>query len=150
MRLHLARCLFALGFVLAAANSGALAQDTKPFTTIDIPGGTSTVALDINDVGDIVGRFCLTTPCQPGGPNVHGFLLSDGEFTTIDVPGANGTNAWKINARGDIVGGYTDADGRQHVFLLPGHKRGLITVDVPGVVENANGAGLHGFLLSRW
>lgn len=55
MRLHLARCLFALGLVLAAANSGALAQDTQLFATIDVPGGTSTIALDINDAGDIVG-----------------------------------------------------------------------------------------------
>jgi len=262
MRRHFARCLFALGFVLAAANPGALAQETQPFVTIDVPGATSTVALDINDAGDIVGsyiaagrthgylldrngqfywidvpgavftraaginarrdivgtyrlptdptsvrhgfllsegqfttvdppgavftnplginewgdivgRFCVTVPCQPESPNVHGFLLSDGEFTTIDVPGARATNAWKINARGDIVGGYTDADGKKQVFLLGGHKRGFITIDVPGVVETGNdngginsqrdivgvycdtapckGASLdaHGFLLSR-
>ena len=108
------------------------------FMTIEPPGAVFTNPLGINERGDIVGRFCLTTPCRPEGPNVHGFLLSDGEFTRIDVPDAKGTNAWKVNARGDIVGGYTDADGKRRVFLLGGHKRDVITVDVPGVVENAN------------
>jgi uncharacterized membrane protein len=141
------------------------------FTTIEPPGAVFTNPLGINEWGDIVGRFCLTTPCRPEGPNVHGFLLSDGEFTMIDVPGANGTNAWKINARGDIVGGYTDADGKKHVFLLG--RRGYLAVDLPGVVKTANENGginsqrdivggycdaepctsasrdAHGFLLSR-
>jgi uncharacterized membrane protein len=221
---HLVHCVFALGFVLSAANTGALARKSQPFTTIDVPGATSTVALDVNDAGDvvgsyvsagltrgflldrngqlylvdfpgavftraaginarreivgtyrlptdppsarhgfllsegrfstidppgavftnplgitawgeIVGRFCVTTPCQPHGPNVHGFLLSGGEFTTIDVPGARGTNAWKISARGDIVGGYTDANGKGHVYLLDRHKGSFTTIDVPAVTE---------------
>lgn len=224
MRQHFLYCVFLFGFVLSAANSATLAQETQAFTTIDIPGATSTVVLDVNDAGDvvgsylaagrtrgfllhrngesylidfpgavftraaginsrgeivgtyrlptdplnarrgflfsdgqfttidppgaiftnplgisesgdIVGRFCITTPCQPHGPNVHGFLLSDGEFTTIDIPGARGTNAWKINARGDIVGGYTDTDGKGHVFLLNRYKKSLTTIDVPDVVE---------------
>jgi uncharacterized membrane protein len=224
MREHFMHRVFALGFVLAATNTVTLAQETQPVTTIDIPGATSAVALDVNDAGDvvgsylaagrtrgflldrngqlywidfpgavftraaginarreivgtyrlptdppsarhgflfsegrfttidppgavftnplgisewgdIVGRFCLTTSCQPHGPNVHGFLLSDGEFTTIDVPGARGTNAWKINARGDIVGGYTDVNGKGHVFLLDGQKGGFTPIDVPAVVE---------------
>jgi uncharacterized membrane protein len=224
MRQHLVHCVFAFCFVLTATSTGALAQETQSFTTIDIPGATSTVALDVNDAGDavgsylaagrtrgflldrngqlywidfpgavftrvaginargeivgtyrlpadppsarhgflfsegrfttidppgavftnplgisewgdIVGRFCVMTPCQPHGPNVHGFLLSDGEFTTIDVPGARGTNAWKINARGDIVGGYTDGDGKGHVFLLDGRKEGFTTIHVAAIVE---------------
>jgi uncharacterized membrane protein len=105
------------------------------FTTIDPPGAVFTNPLGISEWGDIVGRFCLTTPCQPHGPNVHGFLLSDGEFTTIDVPGATGTNAWKINGRGDIVGGFTDADGKGHVFLLERHNGQFTAIDLPAVVE---------------
>jgi uncharacterized membrane protein len=105
------------------------------FTTIDPPGAVFTNPLGISEWGDIVGRFCLTTPCQPHGPNVQGFLLSDGEFTTIDVPGATGTNAWKINGRGDIVGGFTDADGKGHVFLLERHNGRFTTIDLPAVVE---------------
>ena len=50
------------------------------FTTIDPPGSTATLALDINARGDIVGNY-LTADGK-----THGFLLSNGTFTTIDVP----------------------------------------------------------------
>ena len=52
------------------------------FTTIDPPGSTATLALDINARGDIVGNY-LTADGK-----THGFLLSNGTFTTIDVPAA--------------------------------------------------------------
>jgi uncharacterized membrane protein len=117
-----------------SARHGFLFSEGR-FTTIDPPGAVFTNPLGISEWGDIVGRFCLTTSCQPHGPNVHGFLLSDGEFTTIDVPGARGTNAWKINGRGDVVGGYTDADGKGLVFLLERHNGRFTTIDLPAVVE---------------
>lgn len=65
MRHHLVRCVFAVGFVLAATGTGALAQETQTFTTIDIPGATSTVALDLNAAGDIVGSY--SQPDAPAG-----------------------------------------------------------------------------------
>jgi uncharacterized membrane protein len=111
------------------------------FTTIDPPGAVFTNPLGINEWGDISGRFCSTVPCQPESPNVHGFLLSDGEYSMTDIPGAKGTNAWKTNARGDVVGAYADADGNKHVFLLGGHKRSFVTIDVPGVVDTGNDNG---------
>jgi uncharacterized membrane protein len=142
-------------------------------TAIDPPGAAFTNPLGINGGGDIVGRFCVTTPCPTDGANVRGFLLSEGAFTTIDIPGSTGTNAWKINSRGDIVGGYTGTDGKKHVFLLSLRERNFITIDVPGAAETALDNGginpqgdivasycdtapctsaspdVHGFLLSR-
>ena len=61
------------------------------FTTIDVPGGSDTMAFGINNAGDIVGGF---NNAVGGG---HGFLYTGGNFTTIDVPGSTGTNAHGIN-----------------------------------------------------
>jgi probable HAF family extracellular repeat protein len=49
------------------------------FTTIDVPGATTTNARGINDSGQVVGTYVDST-------GTHGFLYTDGSFTTIDVP----------------------------------------------------------------
>ena len=102
----------------------ALADSPEPdsFTTIDVPGASSTEAIGINRQGDIVGLYV-------SGGVQHGFLLSDDRFTTIDVPGANLTQPTGINSRGDIVGFYV-SDGVTHGFLLS--DDGFTTIDVPG------------------
>jgi uncharacterized membrane protein len=94
-----------------------LLQAADPtFTTIDYPGERSTLALDINVNGQIVGRYIDAAGLH------RGFLLSGGVFTPIDVPGAIYTPPLGINASGDIVGVYslTDAGGVKDVrgFLL--------------------------------
>jgi probable HAF family extracellular repeat protein len=80
------------------------------FTTLDAPGSTLTLALGINDAGQIVGEY------EASG-RFHGFLLSGGSFTTLDPPGSTFTNALGINNVGQIVGLYSDASGRTHGFL---------------------------------
>jgi probable HAF family extracellular repeat protein len=92
------------------------------FTTLDVPGSTLTRALDINNSGQIVGRYDTD--------KARGYLLSQGTFTTIDVPGSTFTTAHGINDLAQIVGGYTDAGGVSHGFLLSEGK--YITLDVPG------------------
>ena len=45
------------------------------FTTIDVPGASSTLAVGINSRGDIVGQYSA-------GGTTHGFLLDkEGTFT---------------------------------------------------------------------
>src|SRR5438093_4271557 len=95
---------------------------TYNFTTIDVPGASTTEAHGINADGQIVGDF--------GGR--HGFLYDPGAFTpftTIDVPGASTTGAHGINAAGQIVGFFTDASGHTHGFLDTGGI--FATIDVP-------------------
>ena len=97
------------------------------FTTLDVPGATSTGASGINDLGQIVGGY--SNP----DTTVHGFLLSSGGYTTLDVPGALGTLPLGINDLGQIVGTYSnDGPGpsRIHGFLLS--DGGYTTIDVPG------------------
>src|SRR2546427_9866821 len=62
-------------------------ETTFDFTTIDVPGASTTGALDINNEGVIVGRYA-------SAGRTHGFVRSTaGELTTIDFPGAGFTVA---------------------------------------------------------
>ena len=98
----------ALLFAICMVNSG-FAHD-HGFTTIDVPGASSTEAFGINPKGNIVGSYL-------NAAGLHGFLLSKGAFTTIDVPGASFTGAFGINPKGNVVGVYSNATGT-HGFLL--------------------------------
>jgi len=101
-------------------------MEDSTFSTIDFPGGTFTVALDISSSGEIVGSY-------NDAKGTHGFLLSrSGQFMAIDIPGANFTRAAAINRRGDIVGTYrlpTDPMTGRHGFLLS--KGAFTTIDPP-------------------
>jgi uncharacterized membrane protein len=71
--------------------------DNDVFTRIDVPGALSTLALGINNRGQIVGAYSD----EAIG---HGFLLQKDTFTTIDAPGAVlSTAAFSINERGQIL-----------------------------------------------
>lgn len=100
------------------------------FTTIDFPGATGTLAYDINNRGEIVGRYISADGIQ------HGYLRSPkGSFTSIDVPGADLTAALGINSHGDIVGPYRLASEpmrTRHGYLLTNGE--FITLDAPGAV----------------
>src|SRR5207302_4664 len=114
--------LMALGLFLGMAGQ-AKAQGAFNYATLDFPGSTATLALGINDHGQIVGSYVAA------GGTTHGFLLSDGSYTTLDYPGATATEARGINKSGQIVGRYF-AGGTYHGFLL---SNGLYTtLDVPG------------------
>ena len=118
------------------------------FTTIDVPGATTTVALDINSAGVIVGRY---TSAADG--NTHGFMRSKhGALTTIDFPGAVFTVAAGINGGGDIVGMYrlpTDGSRVRHAFLLTDGE--FTTIDPPGAAfTNALGINSAGQIVGRF
>jgi uncharacterized membrane protein len=109
------------------ANIGRAGSPT--YTTIDFPGAVATLAVDINDAGQIVGRYI-----DAGGIN-HGYLLNEDVYTGIDFPGASFTRAIGINRNGEIVGSYYTPDDkgqREHGFLLRG---GVFSrIDVPGAI----------------
>ncbi len=160
------KALAAVSLVLAggcgpAASDHATASSLASgptFATIDVPGAGFTLALDINDAGQIVGESLTSLGAR------NGFLLSNGTLTTIAVPGAVATRAIGINASGDVVGDYTvsgQGNGNVHGFLL--RNGALTTIDFPNADGttaegiNKNGdivgyyedkKGMHGFLLS--
>ena len=116
------QCFFAAVLAVGLLTSPALAST---FTTIDFPGALSTLAVGINDHGQIVGHYSA-------GGRLHGFLLDKGAFTTIDVRGAVNTCPAGINNRGQIVGssGSCGAGIGTSGFLLD--KGTFITIEVPG------------------
>jgi hypothetical protein len=71
-------------------------------TTIDPFGSTSTMALGVNDLGEIVGFYV------DSDGNQHGYIDNNGVFTSFDPPGSRSTTINGINDKGDIVGFYTD------------------------------------------
>jgi probable HAF family extracellular repeat protein len=88
-------------------SGGTYTTLTNPFAINGDPNHTNgTVALGINDAGQIVGYY-YGSPAQPGAsPPRHGFIYSGGIYTTIDDPSANflGTSVTGINNLGQIVG----------------------------------------------
>ena len=79
------------------------------FTTIDVPGASTSMPQGINARGDIVGWYVA-------GGVTHGFLLSGGTFATLDVPNAIDTQARGIGPNGEIVGTYRLTGERSPAF----------------------------------
>ena len=95
--------------------------DALTFPQIEVPGAMSTLALGINDRGQIVGNFTDAKGVR------RGFLFDQGVYTPIDVPGATSTVVYGVNAHGQIAGFFVDARG-MHGFcgtVRPGRKGGL-------------------------
>ena len=143
---------FSVTLALCAAASQAQQIDSLgaipqlgTVTSINVPGATATLALDINAEGFIVGRYA-------SAGRTHGFMRSpSGDFTTIDFPGASFTVAGAINDRGNIVGQYAlpAAPAERHGFLL---MDGVFTsFDPPGsVFTNVLGINERGEIVGRY
>ena len=99
----------ALGLAVAAFASSASAAPYT-FTTLDVPGGSTTQAIGINNAGQVVGDF------EDSSGVIHGFINTGGTFTTLDVPGASDTFAFGINDAGQVVGNFGTSSG-QHGFV---------------------------------
>jgi hypothetical protein len=80
------------------------------FTPFDVPGSSTTSALDINAAGTIVGGY------QVNGIG-HGFVRERDVYTTLDVPAAASTLANGISDDGTVVGQFTDARGATQGFI---------------------------------
>ena len=75
---------------------------------------SGTVAMGINDKGNIVGYYYFDN-----SDRAKGFILSNGNYTTIDDPlGVGGTFALGINNKDEVVGFYYDSLHRQNGFLF--------------------------------
>jgi len=73
------------------------------YTSIGYPGATYTEPFDINDRGQITGRY---GNCVNGLCDVHGFLYSAGVYISIDYPGALLTASFGVNDGGQLAGYY--------------------------------------------
>jgi hypothetical protein len=98
--------------------SGFLYHKGK-YTSINVPGATSTAADGINDAGDIAGSYCATSACTESvfGAGTQGFVLIGGVYSTISIPGATSTYVYRISNAGVIQGTYNDSAGIAHGFI---------------------------------
>jgi hypothetical protein len=102
------------------------------FSTISVPGSTSTTAngvaaVGLSDTVDVVGTFTVITGAY------HAYLYDSGNdsYTTIDAPnGTNRTMASGINHKGQIIGRYVDTSGVGHGFIDTNGS--IVTLDDPG------------------
>jgi uncharacterized membrane protein len=96
------------------------------FTDIVYPQAAATVAYDITDQGEILGRW------NDAAGKRYGFLFNQGKFTSFEFPGALSTftEFAHISSNGDIVGPYSDARARSKSFLLSGGR--FTSFDLPG------------------
>ena len=121
-----------------------VSAQVSDFTTIDVPGASSTLPRGINPRGDIVGFYGVAGA-------FHAFLLHEGTFTDIDVPGAAFTRPRSINPQGDIVGFYGTGSVSHGFLLIEGS---FTTIDVPGASSTqAFGINPRGDIVglySRW
>ena len=104
------------------------------FTSIDVPGASTSPAYGINDAGQIVGYY------EAAG--FHGFLKTGANFAALDATslGATGTFAQRINNGGDIVGTYHRAN-HLHAFLMQ-NGGAYSEILVPGA-SSANALGIN-------
>ncbi len=126
--------LFAF-ILLFGVNEKILAQ-TSDFTTINFPGSVETIAMGVNNAGDVVGIY------YSDSSTAHGFRLNNGIFTAINFPGASDTYATGINSAGDIAGDYSDGNTTRGYKL----SNGVFTVfsapsAVNTLVEGINDSG---------
>jgi probable HAF family extracellular repeat protein len=106
------------------------------FRTVDIPGAVDTVAMGINDSGQIVGTYGSNLMNAQTPRIAHGFVFQNGQHITYDVTGAEQTWAYGINKAGKFVGEYLQ--GGYHPFLHDAD--GFTTLNIPGALEgNAHG-----------
>jgi hypothetical protein len=80
-------------------------------TLIEFPRATGTVAIGINDHGQIVGIYFNQSN------TIHGFTYDHGRYSQLDYPGAVETNLNGINNSGQVSGTYFDIFGLPHGFV---------------------------------
>ncbi len=81
------------------------------FSHVEPPGAIDSIALSINDRGQVAGWY------DDALGNTHGFIYYQGILTTIDPPGSLASEVTSIDNDGVIVGDYIGADGVDHGFI---------------------------------
>jgi hypothetical protein len=100
----------------------------------------------INDLGDIVGVYCLTS-CVAN--QQHGFLLHGGKYKQLDAPKSLYTWAFGINNTGQITLQGNNASGNWSGYIYQGGK--FTKLKVPGSTNTlATGIDSAGDVVIWW
>lgn len=89
-----------------------------------LPGGTYSIAVGINSVGQVVGQS------GTAGGEIHAALWENGAVADLGTLGGKSSIAIAINSAGRVVGASEMANGNSHAFLW---KEGVMTdLGTPG------------------
>ena len=90
-----------------ATRSRLYNSGTNTYTVIDVPGARDSLALDVNNSGDISYQWTDANYAS------HAAVLHQGTFIRFDYPGSNYDYADGINDTIQIVGAYTTVSNAQ-------------------------------------
>jgi len=94
----------------------AMMRVNRVFSHVEPPGAVDSIALCINDRGQVAGWY------DDALGTTHSFIYYKGVFTTIDPPGSLASEISTIDNNGLIVGDYIGEDGVDHGFIgTPAH-----------------------------
>ena len=95
---------------LLVARDGA-AQAAYTVTDLGTLGGATTVARDLNELGEVVGEAKLADG------RVHAFVYTAGQLRDVGTFGGRNSRATGINDRGLIGGRAQDSSGNERPFV---------------------------------
>ena len=104
------------GAVAAVSGGGTQAQARWVITDLGTLGGKRSLAVAIDERGQIVGNSTTANGSQ------HAFLWEDGDMRDLGTLGGRKSAARAINGRGQIVGASDTRSGREHAFLWQNGK----------------------------
>lgn len=123
---------FPWALILLAFSTGAFAQFS--YAPINVPGAVATQARGINNSGEIVGFYkvtsCIDSDIQVPTCPTKGFKYVNGSYVTLMVPNSVSTAVMGVNDLGDLVGFYKKSDGTIHGFIWY-HSNVVKTIDHP-------------------
>ncbi len=120
------------------------------YSPIEYPGAAWTIALGINNNGDIVGYYRQADPVRDRG---FLYLRSQNAYFPIDYPGTgaiDNTYARGVNRAGQVVGDYYDRGaGMYRGFLKDGDT--YVAFDFPNATHTQpNGINDHGVIVGSY
>jgi len=129
------RLLFLGAALFAAAVASPAQASAEPVYTVTVVAGAGSVASDLNNLGQVVGRL------DSGGGTYHGFLYDGSTLADLGTLAGGSSTATGINDSGVVVGNswtdfsyqaFTYAGGALTPLALPGNN----------VAEGINNAGV--------
>jgi len=115
-----------LGTFSGSAGSPPFLYSDGGYTNLDVPGATTTIATQLSNTGQVIGRYYDAT----GG--AHAFVYQDGNYSEIAVPDAAFTTALQISSAGKILAEYFDSNGLHPLIDDNGSNT---TLSVPGATS---------------
>lgn len=115
----------------------ALWRPGRGVTELGTLGGDSSIAVAVNDRGEVAGNS------QTADGTTHGFLWRDGEMTDLGTLGGENSQVLGMNDRGDVIGRSRDADGVFRGFVWRGGEMIDLTLEghLAGRAEAINDRG---------